>query len=81
MYLFGTNNNNSTTLQYPFKGKMFGARVYQDGVLVRNFIPAKQGNTIGVYDKVSGTFFTNQGSGNFNAGDEINNNVYVPQGQ
>ena len=60
---------------------MYSARVYQDGVLVRDYIPVKQGNVVGVYDKVSNTFFTNQGSGTFTAGPDISNVVYMPQGQ
>lgn len=45
-------------------------KIYSDGNLVRNFIPAKRksDNEIGLLDKVSGEFFTNQGTGTFIAG-------------
>ena len=70
MWMFGTNNG---SLQYPFKGKAYYAMVWENDVLVRNFIPAKNSsNVVGMYDTVSGTFFTNSGSGNFTAGPELN---------
>jgi len=34
-----------------------------------------------MYDRVSGTFKTNTGTGTFTAGNPINNNVYIPQNQ
>ena len=57
---------------YPFSGKLFDAKVYQNGALVRNFIPAKNSsNVIGMYDLVSGQFFTNAGTGTFTAGADV----------
>jgi hypothetical protein len=53
----------------PYVGKLFSAKVYQNGVLVRDFVPAIAPNTeVGLYDKISGQFFTNQGTGTFVAG-------------
>ncbi|MBP5485790.1 MAG: hypothetical protein J6Y07_03740 [Alphaproteobacteria bacterium] len=68
---------------YPFLGKVWTLRAYQNGVLVGNFIPAKRNsdNEIGMYDTVSGTFKTNTGTGTLIAGPEISNNVYLPQNQ
>ena len=44
--------------------------IRDNGVLVRNFIPAKRlsDNVLGMYDTVSGQFFTNAGTGTFTAG-------------
>ena len=61
-----------TTLNYPFSGKVWSCKITQDGVVVRNFIPAKRNsdNEIGMYDIVSDAFFTNSGTGTFIAGPE-----------
>ena len=48
-------------------------KVYQGDTLVMDLIPAKNPtNDIGMYDLVSGQFFTNQGTGDFVAGDPVN---------
>lgn len=68
----------TTDGQYPFAGKLFDAKVYQGGVLVRNFIPAKDSNNVvGLYDTVSGTFFTNGGTGTFTAGSTVSDPVEI----
>ena len=60
------------TTSYPYIGKIFWLRAYQNNVLVRDFIPAKNSsNVVGMYDTVSGTFFTNAGSGSFTAGPAV----------
>ena len=53
-----------------FKGKIFYAKVWESGTLVRDFIPVKRisNNAIGMYDKVSGAFFGNAGTGVFTGG-------------
>ena len=78
MWMFAINNNGNP--QYPFRGKMFFVKIWQDGDLVREFIPAKHDNVIGVYDKVSRTFFTAQGNGELVAGPALNA-IYIPQNQ
>lgn len=69
IYLF-TLNNNGTVSTYPFIGSIAYCKLYKNGVIVRNFIPAKRksDNEVGMYDKVSGQFFTNIGTGTFTAG-------------
>ena len=44
-----------------------GVKIWNGDILVANFIPAKRNsdNVLGMYDLVSGQFFTNQGTGNF----------------
>jgi hypothetical protein len=45
----------------------------ESGILIRDFIPAKRNsdNVLGMYDTVSGQFFTNAGTGEFVAGPEV----------
>ncbi|MBO4700339.1 MAG: hypothetical protein J5620_01155 [Alphaproteobacteria bacterium] len=58
----------------------YGLKLYEGGNLIRNFIPARRDSDseIGMYDMVSGTFFTNAGSGEFIAGPVVN--LYLPSG-
>ena len=55
--------------------KLYDCSIYDNGVLIRNFIPARNSSgTLGLYDTVNGAFYTNAGSGTFTAGADINNN-------
>lgn len=58
---------------YPFVGKCYGIKIYDNDILVRNFVPCyrKSDGAIGMYDSVSGVFHTNQGSGVFLKGEEV----------
>lgn len=69
-WLFRRNSNDST-LRYYTKMKLYRFKMYYDGELVRDYIPAKRNSDdeIGLYENVSGTFYTNQGTGTFTAGD------------
>lgn len=55
---------------YNFVGNIYRQQAYQNGVLVGDFIPAirNSDNVVGMYDLVSGQFFTNAGTGTFTAG-------------
>ena len=49
-------------------GKMllFSCQIYDNGTMVRDFVPAKNsGGTVGLYDTVNGVFYTNAGTGAF----------------
>ena len=73
MWIFAANS--SGTAQYLCKAKIYSAQIYDDGVLIRNFVPARNASgTLGLYDTVNGAFYTNAGSGTFTAGADINNN-------
>lgn len=49
--------------------KLYSCQIYDNGTLVRDFVPAKNsGGTAGLYDTVNGVFYTNAGSGAFTAG-------------
>ena len=75
IYMFGVN-------MYGGYGNRSKSRIYYmkitDGTaLVRDFVPARRNsdNELGMYDLVSNTFFTNNGTGEFIAGPA----VYMPQ--
>ena len=52
--------------------KVYSAKIYESGVLVRDFIPCKNpSGAIGLYDSVNNQFYQNAGSGTFIAGPEI----------
>lgn len=50
--------------------KIYAFKIYDNGTLVRDLIPAKRNSDgeIGLYDLVNGIFFTNSGTGTFIAG-------------
>lgn len=63
-------------------GKLYYLKIYEDTTLVRNFIPVKRlsDNSIGLYDKVGKQFYTNKGTGVFDAGAETGEYIYnIPQ--
>lgn len=67
IYLFAVNSSGTSGFLTPMK--LTYCELYDDNVLVRNFIPAKNSNNeVGLYDTVTGTFFTNDGTGTFTAG-------------
>ena len=52
--------------------KIGRTKIYKDDKLVGNFIPAKNSsNVLGMYDTVTKTFYTNNGTGTFTAGNEV----------
>ena len=63
--LFQTNGG-----RYPFSGKVWGLKGYQNNVLVAELVPAMRDSdsVVGMYDLVSNTFLTNAGSGTFSYG-------------
>ncbi|MBQ7244877.1 MAG: hypothetical protein IJS34_00700 [Alphaproteobacteria bacterium] len=70
MFLFGANFGGN--LYTPSKAKIFSAVIKDNNSLVRNLIPAKSPTgVVGMYDTVSGNFFTNAGTGEFIAGPVI----------
>ena len=83
MYLFNMNiNGTSATTTVPIK--IFSCKIYDNGTLVRNFIPCRtktvvidvEGNTcpkdtIGLYDTVNNDFYSPKG-GTLTAGSDVN---------
>lgn len=69
MYIF--NNNNNGSLSGGSSAKLYNCSIYDNGVLIRNFIPCKDtSGTVGLYDLVNGQFYGNAGTGSFTAGAE-----------
>lgn len=51
------------------KSRLHSCKIYNNGTLVRDFVPAKNsGGTVGLYDIKNNNFYTNAGSGSFAAG-------------
>lgn len=67
LYLFSCNTNGS---EGNFSaGKIYSCKIYEDGVLVRDFIPALDANNVPcLFDKVEGKCYYNAGTGQFIAG-------------
>lgn len=65
-YLFGLNTGGTgETAGTQFTGKIYSCKIWDDGTLVRDFVPVitTDTNKPGMYDKVSGKLFTNKGTG------------------
>ena len=73
-YIFYFNSVDTTTL-VPVKAKLYSCKIYDNNILVRDFIPCyrKADNEIGLYDTVNNQFYTNQGTGTFLKGENVNN--------
>lgn len=63
----------NTTNEESFCGKLYSLSIYENEIIKRDFVLCrrKSDNVLGLYDLVTNTFFTNQGTGNFIAGPEI----------
>ena len=61
MYLFKANGGSAT-----FTGKIYYCKVYENNILVRDFVPCLNNNGIPcLLDKVQNRFYYNQGTGDF----------------
>ena len=75
-YLFARHGSNGVQVYDNEGTRIYYHREYlADGTLVMNLIPVKRkfDNVVGMYDTVSQTFFTNQGTGDLIAGPAIVN--------
>ena len=65
MYLFGLNQNDSLEAR-AFVGKIYYCKIYDNGVLIRDFRPCKDGAGVYcLYDEVEKRYYYNQGTGEF----------------
>ena len=70
LYLFCTNN--AGTAQYFAKLKLYSCQIYDNGTIIRDYIPAKLSDgTVGLYDKLNGLLYINAGTGTFISGGYI----------
>jgi len=75
MYLFGRNNSGTLEgLKLP--ADICACKIYKNGSLVRDYT-AVESPSVGLYDAVSDTVFTNAGSGSLTYG-EFNERAYTP---
>ena len=72
--LLGRIGGDGASVYSDFYGKLYYAKIYDNDILVRDFIPCKNSsNVIGMYDTVNDVFYRNAGTGNFVAGAEMPN--------
>lgn len=71
MYIFACNT--SGTEDFLASMKLYSFKLYNNNVLVRDFVPVKRlsDNAIGLLDDITGQFFENAGMGEFIAGPEL----------
>lgn len=70
MYLFA--NNNAGTAQLPGSLFLYACQVYDNGTLVRDFIPCQNASgAVGLWDDANAEFYGNAGTGAFTAGPEV----------
>ena len=71
-YVFGNNERNSF-IHGGLGCRIYYLKLYYQNDLIRDFIPCyhKVSGEIGMYDPVTKTFFTNQGTGSFMKGPEV----------
>lgn len=57
-----------------FTGKVYYLKIYENDVMVRDMIPCykKSNSEVGMYDLENDVFYTNQGSGSFTKGPDVN---------
>lgn len=67
LFLFA--NNNAGTAQLLGTLKLYSCQIYDNGTIVRDFIPCKNvDGTVGLWDDVNSVFYGNAGTGTFTAG-------------
>ena len=70
IYLLTINNGGVAMTAYPTSAKLYSCQIYDNGDLVRDFVPAEDDSgNVGLWDKVNETFHPNIGSGSFAVGE------------
>ena len=74
-FLLGIRAASGSSTGYYCEAKLYDVKAYDvNDALIAHFIPAKDSNNIvGLYDTVSGQFFTNSGTGDFTPGPAVAN--------
>lgn len=69
LFLFA--NNEVGTAQLPGSMKLYYCQIYDNGTLVRDFVPCiNEDGEVGLYDRINSKFYGNAGTGTFSAGTE-----------
>lgn len=72
IYLLATNDPD--TNRYCISAKIYSCQIYDNGTLVRDYIPCKNASgTAGLYDLANGVFYNNVGTGTFETGNTVAN--------
>lgn len=69
MFLFG--NNRKGKFSEGVAMKLYSFKVYENDVLIADYIPCKQGNAVGLYDDVAGAMNLPLGTGEFTSGPSV----------
>ena len=70
--------NNVGNPEYFSTMKLFSCKIYDNGVIARDFKPVTRNGEAGLYDQVNGVFYGNSGSGSFTAGNPAAQITYLP---
>lgn len=73
--LFGVTHYDGSVLRCVSIIRIYDFQIYENDVLVRDFIPVRRGNIGYMYDRVSGKLFGNKGTGNFILGADVANPI------
>ena len=63
MWLFAKGTNATGSYSNRTKMKLYAFRIYESGVLVHEYLPYKNGDTVGLYDTMTGNVVTSTVSG------------------
>ena len=69
--------NSTTNVTANMVGKFYSCKIWDNGVLVRDFIPVRKGTVGYLYDRVSGKLFGNAGTGDFVLGQDVVQVEYI----
>ena len=78
--IFGYLNGSFREISFDrYNMVLYGGKIYDNDILVRDFIPCynKRTNATGLYDRVTKQFYSNNGTGEFLKGEEINKFIQV----
>lgn len=72
IYIFNCNDNGSLR-STGTSAKLYSCKIYDNGTLIRDFVPAKRisDNKCGLWDKVTKAFYPNAGTGDFTGGPAV----------
>ena len=69
--------NSTTTVTANMVGKFYSFKIWDNGVLLRDYIPVRKGTVGYLYDRVSRKLFGNAGSGAFSYGSDVVPVAYI----
>jgi hypothetical protein len=60
IYLFADHRPNDVNIKNNSPGpRFYSCKIYDEGTLVRDYIPVRKGDKVGLYDKVNNSFAWN----------------------